>query len=149
MAKDHRVSLRLTDDLLVALARAARADGCSPADLLRRALARTLAQRARPRIPRDIGVREAARDARDWTDLQSRLRGLGFMLRANADAVVLHSWPCDRPLIRAEAASIDPVALTLRFGTPFPGFAGSGPADAMRPPTTGPQRRRGTMQRVA
>jgi hypothetical protein len=149
MAKGHLVSLRLTDDLLVALARAARADCCSPADLLRRALARTLAQRAKPRIPRDIGVHEAARDAADWTDLQSRLRGLGFMLRAGEGSVMLHGWPRDRPLIRAEAAGIDPAVLTLRFGAPFPGFAGSGPPEAMRPLTSDPQRRCGTIQRVA
>jgi hypothetical protein len=149
MAKDHLVSLRLTDDLLVALARAARADGCSPADLLRRALARTLAQRARPREPRDIGVRGATRDAADWTDLQSRLRGLGFMLRAQGGSVMLHAWPRDRPLIRAEAAGIDPAALALRFGAPFPGFVGSGPIDALRPPVTDLRLRGGTIQRVA
>lgn len=130
MAKDHLVSLRLPDDLLAALARAARQDGVSAADLLRQVLRQALVRRDRPRIPGDVGVRQAVRDATGWTDLQSRLRALGFMLRPSGDAVILHRWPLDHPLIRAEAAGIDPVALTLRFGAAFPGFTGREPAIA-------------------
>ncbi len=149
MAKDILVSLRLKDDLLVALARAARADSCSPAEFMRRALNQVLVGRVPPRKPRDIGVRDAARDATGWTDLQSRLRALGFMLRAQHGAVVLHGWPRDRPLIRAEAAGIDCAALTLRFGAPFPGFAGSAPDDAVRPRAARPEGPGGAIKRVA
>jgi hypothetical protein len=147
MPGDHLVTMRLPDDLLVSLTEAARADGCSPADILRGALAATLAARAKSATPRDVGVRQAVRDATGWTDLQSRLRRLGFMLRADGGSVVLHGWPQDRPLIRAEAAGIDPVALTLRFGAPFPGFAGTKIAeDPPRPRTAD---RPATLMRVA
>jgi hypothetical protein len=137
MPGDHLVTMRLPDDLLASLTEAARADGCSPADILRGALAATLAARAKAVVPRDVGVRQAVRDATGWTDLQSRLRGLGFMLRADGGSVMLHGWPRDRPLIRAEAAGIDPAALTLRFGAPFPGFAGTEIADDPARPLMG------------
>ncbi len=139
--------MRLPDDLLASLTEAARAEGCSPADILRGALVRALAARAIPRIPRDIGVRDAVRSATGWTDLQSRLRGLGFMLRAGGGSVMLHGWPRDRPLIRAEAAGIDPAALALRFGAPFPGFAGT--AIAVDPPRPRMGQRPARLMRVA
>jgi hypothetical protein len=147
MPRDQLVTMRLPDDLLRLLTEAARADGCSPADILRGALVRTLAAREKARLPRDFGVRDAVRNATGWTDLQSRLRGLGFMLRADGGSVMLHGWPRDRPLIRAEAAGIDPAALTLRFGTPFPGFAGVEIADDPPRPRMG--QRSARLMRVA
>jgi hypothetical protein len=147
MPRDQLVTMRLPDDLLASLTEAARAGGCSPADILRGALVATLAARSKAVTPRDVGVRQAVRDATGWTDLQTRLRGLGFMLRADGGSVMLHDWPRDRPLIRAEAAGIDPVALTLRFGVPFPGFAGTDIADDPARPRMG--RRPARLMRVA
>ena len=139
--------MRLSDDLLASLTEAARAECCAPADIMRRALATMLGARSETLTPRDIGVRQAVRDAADWTDLQSRLRGIGFMLRAANGSVMLHGWPSDRPLIRAEAAGIDPVALTLRFAAPFPGFAGA--ETAVGPPTPRMRQRPAALMRVA
>lgn len=147
MPGDRLVTMRLSDALLASLTDAARADGCSPADFLRRALTRTLAARGSAEVPRDVGVRQAVQDATGWADLQSRLRGLGFMLRTDGGAIVLHGWPRDRPLIRAEAAGIDPAALTLRFGAPFPGFLVAEIADDPPRPRMG--RRPAAVMRVA
>jgi hypothetical protein len=139
MSGDHLVTMRLPDDLLASLRDAARAQGCSPADVIRQALRGVLTARKPGRGHSAADLRQAANAACGWADLQARLRALGFMLRADgADAGIrLHSWPIDRPLMAAATAGLDVTDLTLRFGGGFPGIVRSDPR-AAQPPTRGP-----------
>lgn len=123
----HRlVSLRLPDNVIDALTRAARVHGRSPADLVRALLEAALAG-AEPQPPQVPGasfvlVNAALSAARGWLDLQTRLRTAGFVLRLSAaGALSLNSWPADRALMPIEALGHSLPALCIRFRAPFPG----------------------------
>jgi hypothetical protein len=67
-------------------------------------------------------VRFAIAVARDWLDLQSRLRATGHVLRLSAKSGLwVHSWPLNRPLLPIEELGHSLGGLTLRFRAPFPG----------------------------
>jgi hypothetical protein len=121
MAKMISISVDLPDDLLLALGRASRQAGCQPAAYLRAALERAL---LRPGMF-DLAARvnETVALARDWIDLQQRLRGEGFVLRLlGSDEVLwLCSWPENHRLCRAADAGVDLAGLCLRFRADFPG----------------------------
>ncbi len=148
MSQDRRVSFVLADAVLAELVLAAGAAGCAPADLVRSAVVASLGRRVRPdwrtAVPGDLS--QVASGAAGWVDLQSRLRRMGFVLRAcgatgwrGECGIDLHSWPSDRRLMEAGAAGLSLHALTLRFRAPFPGFVGrnaatgSGPGTAATP----------------
>ncbi|MDP2738642.1 MAG: ribbon-helix-helix protein, CopG family [Pseudorhodobacter sp.] len=121
MKPDRLVSLRLPDDLIDALARAARAGGRSPAELVRGVLEAVFL--AEP-VPGSgfRQVHDALGAARGWLDLQVRLRAAGFVLRlSEAGELALHLWPSDRLLLPIEALGTSLPALCIRFHAPFPG----------------------------
>lgn len=121
MAKMISISVDLPDDLLLALGRASGQAGCQPAEYLRAALGRAL---LRPGVF-DLAerVNESVAFARDWIDLQRRLRSEGFVLRLlGADEVLwLCSWPENHRLCQAADAGVDLAGLCLRFRADFPG----------------------------
>jgi len=123
----HRlVSLRLPDNVIDALDRAARAQGRSPADVVRALLDAALAgaeTRAQPTAGARLAqVHAALAAACGWLDLQSRLRGAGFVLRlSEAGSLTLNTWPADRALMPIEALGASLPALCIRFRAPFPG----------------------------
>lgn len=123
----HRlVSLRLPDNVIDALGRAARVQGRSPADVVRALLEAALAG-AEPQPAQMTGARfalvnSALAAARGWLDLQTRLRAAGFVLRlSEAGTLSLNSWPADRALMPIEALGHSLPALCIRFRAPFPG----------------------------
>ncbi|OOY22793.1 hypothetical protein BMI91_19365 [Thioclava sediminum] len=129
----HRlVSLRLPLDLIDRIAAEARAFGLPPAELIRRVLQDGLAEEAAPEapaakapLPEMHAVQEALDQARDWFDLQHRLRGEGFVLRlAGGGALGLHAWPTNRFLMLLDEIGPSLTELVLRFGAPFPGDDG-------------------------
>lgn len=123
----HRlVSLRLSDNVIDALGRAARVQGVNPADVVRALLEAALvgAEACAVRAPGAsfAQVQAALSAARGWLDLQTRLRGAGFVLRlSDAGALTLNSWPADRALMPIEALGGSLPALCIRFHAPFPG----------------------------
>ena len=126
MTQHRLVSLRLPDNVIDALDRAARAQGRSAADVVRALLEHALAgaeARAQPATgARFAQVRAALAAARGWLDLQTRLRLAGFVLRlSEAGSLTLNSWPADRPLMPIEALGVSLPALCIRFRAPFPG----------------------------
>lgn len=122
--KPHRlVSLRLPDDLIDALDRAGRAQGRSPAELVRGLLEAMFLTAPQAVASSDLmRVHAALGAARGWLDLQTRLRAAGFVLRlSEAAELALHAWPLDRPLVPIEALGTSLPALCIRFHAPFPG----------------------------
>lgn len=124
MDTDRTVTFRLPADTLAALTEAARQRRCSPAELIRAALAGVLTGRRPPDPPSPDDLRRIAAAAVSWHDLLRQLRGRGAVLRLAPDGggdLWLHAWPSDRPLGPTSLWGIDRRGLTLRFGAPFPG----------------------------
>ena len=124
-------------------AHAALAAGISPSAHVENVLRQAYIPAASRPGARLALLRTAFEAARDWIDLQTRLRRLGYVLRlAGESGLWLHSWPDDRPLMPADEMGHDLSGLILRFRAPFPGAT---PDRAERPalPSLRPQARRG------
>ena len=124
MQRDRLVSLRLSDDLLLALGRTARLRGMAVPDLVRALLTRGTGDSAEvlPDLPVRGPIAAEFAAAADWVDLQSRLRRHGYVLRPSVDGgLAVHDWPGDRLLVALSRLGQDEAALTLRFRAPFPG----------------------------
>jgi hypothetical protein len=143
MDRHRTVTIDLPEPMLRALGGAARAAGCSPSDFLRAVLRGALDRTPARLRPREEAVLLAAHLARDWVELQGRLRASGFVLRRAPEGVLaLHSWPVERPLLRLDATGLGEAELTLRFGAGFP--ADAAPRRAVpRPGDAGARTRRG------
>ena len=124
MSKDRVVSLKLSEDLLLGIGRAARAAGCSPQEIIRDAVAAALTESRQAELAEQVGhIRGLFDQAEGWLELQSNLRSAGFVLRAApAGGLGLHTWPQENYLIPAEALGQSLAALSLRFRAPFPGL---------------------------
>ncbi|OWY01738.1 hypothetical protein B6V75_14285 [Thioclava sp. F1Mire-8] len=129
----HRlVSLRLPLDMIDRIAAEARAFGLPPAELIRRVLQEGLAEEptsalptTKEPLPEMAAVQAALDQARDWFDLQHRLRDAGFVLRlAGGGALGLHAWPTNRFLLLLDEIGPSLTELVLRFAAPFPGDDG-------------------------
>ncbi|KFE36779.1 hypothetical protein DW2_01435 [Thioclava atlantica] len=131
MTRDRLVSLRLPADLIDAISRAARAADLPPAEAARHALRAGLdhlAGSSRESEARDA-MRAALASARDWLDLQRRLRSVGFVLRqGRGGALAVHDWPANRYLLAGEVVGVRLADLVLRFRAPFPGHPGGATA---------------------
>ncbi|MDP2061498.1 MAG: CopG family transcriptional regulator [Phaeovulum sp.] len=125
MTQHRLVSLRLPDNVIDALDRAARMQGRSPADVVRALLEAALSAAPLPERMRGGSlalVLAALGAARGWLDLQTRLRMAGFVLRlSEAGVLTLNSWPANRALMPIEALGTSLPALCIRFRAPFPG----------------------------
>jgi hypothetical protein len=144
MAPDRLVTLRLPDALYRAALARARAEEVPATEVIRAALAREVGGDG-DRIGAVAAVRGALAGeiaaAADWLDLQSRLRGRGFVLRRRDGALWLHTWPVERALIPLARLGPDEAALTLHFRAPFPAHAPV-PRPAPAPAAAPPWRRR-------
>lgn len=121
MAKDQAVELTLTDDLLLALGRAAREARVRPSDYVRAVLEIALDRDGFALPGAEDEVRIALHLATDWPDLQRRLRAQGRVLRAGEGGeLFLHSWPAERRLLPLILFGESREGLALRFGIPFP-----------------------------
>lgn len=119
MTRSIQIAIDLPETLLRALGQAARAAGVTPSDYLRTILATALAGAADPSA--SATVEGIMATAQDWLDLQSQLRGAGYVLRrANAGHLILHDWPLNRPILPLADLGHSLAALTLRFRAPFP-----------------------------
>ncbi|SIS67311.1 hypothetical protein [Phaeovulum vinaykumarii] len=67
------------------------------------------------------GIDAAFRAAFGWLDLQTRLRGLGYVLREGESTLELHSWPRGGRLMDLGDLGQDEITLCLRFRAGFPG----------------------------
>jgi len=67
------------------------------------------------------GIDAAFRAAFGWLDLQTRLRGLGYVLREGETTLELHSWPRGGRLMDLGDLGQDEITLCLRFRAGFPG----------------------------
>ncbi len=131
MDHTHTVTIDLPKALLIALGQAAQATGCSPSDYLRATLRAALDRTPARLRAEDEVIRHAAHLARDWLDLQRRLRGAGYVLRqAPEGGLAVHSWPLDRPIMRVEKLGLSLAGLVLKFRAPFPGDLRQGLPDA-------------------
>lgn len=115
------VTIELSDALLLALGRAARAAGCSPSDYLR-AVLRGALDRTPARLRSEAEeILQAVHLSQDWVDLQRRLRAQGLVLRRTADGgLAVHTWPVERAILPLSAIGPGEADLTLRFGRAFP-----------------------------
>ncbi len=123
MDRTHTVTIDLSEALLIALGNAARNAGCSPSDFLRAALRGTLDRTpARLRAEDDV-ILHATHLARDWLDLQRRLRAAGYVLRrAPEGGLAIHSWPLDHPIMHLEQLGLSLAGLVLKYRAAFPGI---------------------------
>ena len=110
---------------MLALGKAALASECTPTDYLRATL-RSALDRSPARLrANDEVVQLAVNLARDWLDLQTRLRQAGFVFRLVPDGnLALYSWPFNKPLMPIEELGFTKASLVLRFGATFPGDVG-------------------------
>lgn len=124
MSKDRVVSLKLSEDLLLGVGRAARAAGCSPQEIIRDAVAATLTESRQAELSEQVShIRGLFDRAQGWLELQSDLRSAGFVLRsAPAGGLALHTWPQENYLVPVEALGQSLAALSLQFRAPFPGL---------------------------
>ncbi len=121
MAKDQSVALTLSDDLLLALGRAAREARVRPSEYMRAVLEIALDRDGFGLPGAEDAVRIALHLATGWPDLQKRLRARGRVLRAGEGGeLFLHSWPANRRLLPLVLFGESRAGLTLRFDTPFP-----------------------------
>ena len=81
MDRTRTVTIDLPEALLFALGQAARTAGCSPSDYLRATLRAALDRTPARLRAEDEAIRHAVHLARDWLDLQRRLRAAGHVLR--------------------------------------------------------------------
>ncbi|MBC7143078.1 MAG: hypothetical protein H5U18_13140 [Rhodobacteraceae bacterium] len=131
MDHSHAVTIDLPEVLLIALGQAARAAGCSPSEFLRATLRGALDRTPARLRAEDEVIRHASHLARDWLDLQRRLRAAGYVLRrAPEGGLAVHSWPLDRPIMRVEDVGLSLAGLVLKFRAPFPGDVRRGLPDA-------------------
>ncbi|MCB2127951.1 MAG: hypothetical protein KDE03_02445 [Rhodobacteraceae bacterium] len=139
MEQDQTVTVSLSVDMLRALGRAAETAGCSPSDYLR-AVLRSALDRSPARLrPEDEVICQAIHIARDWLDLQRRLRASGYVLRrAPEGGLAVHSWPLDRPIMRLGDLGHSLAALVLKFRAPFPGDLRA-TAGLFAAPSSGPE----------
>lgn len=121
MSRTVRVTVDLPDALLLALGHAAKQARLAPSDFLCSLLAAGLSSGGQ--LPAEVpaAVRPALLLARDWPDLQRRLRATGLVLRLYEGCLWLCLWPLNTVLMPADAAGMGLVDLTLRFGAVFPG----------------------------
>lgn len=118
------VSLKLPADLIAVIKGTAHTQACSPAEVIRTALAAAFLNRLAQDAPGHAELTAAAAAftaARGWLDLQTRLRASGFVLRLVQGHLVLHEWPSDRALMPVEALGQNLPQLCLRFRAAFPG----------------------------
>ncbi|MEZ5910929.1 MAG: hypothetical protein R3D84_00855 [Paracoccaceae bacterium] len=128
MTRPRQYSVELAPALLGDLLDAAEARGQSAADFIRAAIADAVAPKPPNPAPdnpagaeRLAPLVDALACATDWFDMQSRLRGLGYVLRRDCDGrLVLCSWPLERALMPVSKLGHSAEALSLRFGAPFP-----------------------------
>lgn len=129
MDRTHAVTIDLPEALLIALGQAARTAGCSPSDYLRATLRGALDRTPARLRAEDEVIRHSVHLARDWLDLQRRLRASGYVLRrAPEGGLAVHSWPLDRPIMRVEKLGLSLAGLVLKFRAPFPGDVRTDPA---------------------
>lgn len=69
--------------------------------------------------------------ARDWDDLDRRLRAKGYVLRAAGGGLALHDWPAGRRICKASELGFSYARLMRRFGAPFPGHSHTWLAERM------------------
>lgn len=119
------ITIDLPDDLLLAIGRASRVGGVSPTDFVVDTLAAALGAAGVAALTRrDTALVSALFDgAIGWLDLQTRLRGAGYVLRpGGTGCLALHSWPIERFLAPVEVLGHSLASLSARFRSPFPGL---------------------------
>lgn len=143
MDNTHAVTIDLPEALLIALGQAARIAGCSPSDFLRATLHAALDRTPARLRAEDEVIRHAVHLARDWLDLQRRLRGAGYVLRqAPEGGLAVNSWPLDRPIMRVENLGLSLAGLMLKFRASFPGDLRQSLPDVRAGPPLAPVRPR-------
>ena len=121
MARDMSVTLTLSEDLLLALGRAAQDMRVQPSDYVRAVVQMALDRNGFALPGDEDAVRVALHLATGWPDLQKRLRAQGRVLRAGPGGeLFVHSWPQERRLLPLALFGASREGLTLRFGTGFP-----------------------------
>lgn len=122
MARHIPVTVEFSNDMLLALGRAAQFARTTPSDYLR-AVLRTALESSPVRLREaDDVVRLAIMLASDWLDLQSRLRAANYVLRlSDKQGLRVHSWPRNQVILPIEDIGHSLAGLALRFAAPFPG----------------------------
>ncbi len=121
MAKDMTVTLTLSEDLLLALGRAAQDARVRPGDYVTMAIRMALDRAGSAPPGAEDAVRTALCLAAGWPDLQKRLRAQCRVLRSGPGGeLFVHSWPDERRLLPLTLFGESREGLTLRFGTGFP-----------------------------
>lgn len=131
MEQERSVTIRMPEALLSSAFRAARVEEMSAAEFIRTALADRVAELGGDGKRDAIGIirRALRRDfsgARDWVDLQWRLRRQKLILREHEGKIWLFTWPVEKKLMPLTRLGISDEDLTLLYRAPFPKY-GSGP----------------------
>lgn len=127
------IRLTLAPETLAALRQVARTEGSDIAEIVRDAIRRDLFRRHRAKkavrpderlvAPLRALLADDLAHARDWPDLQSRLRAKGYSLREAGAGLILVRLPAGEKVAKASDLGYSYSRLMRRFRAPFPGHA--------------------------
>lgn len=125
------VTLDLAPETLAALKQIARQEGDDIQALIRDAIRRDLYRRNRAKkavrpderlvAPLRALLADDLAYARDWQDLQSRLRVKGYAMRESGGGLILVRHPEGGKVVKASDLGYSYSRLVQRFHAPFPG----------------------------
>ena len=137
----ERIKIGMSPEMARAAAELARERDISLGQLVRDLVAKEIsrARAAKPPVRADERLVAPLRarlagdlaNARDWDDLDRRLRAKGYVLRPAGGGLALHDWPGDRRICKASELGFSYSRLMRRFGAPFPGHGHSWLAERM------------------
>lgn len=127
------ITLKLPAATMAALRRVAQDDDVTPGQIIREAIDRDLRRRAAAKTPIRADERLVAplralladdfAYARDWADLQSRLRAKGYRLAEAGGGLILTTHPKGERLCKGSELGYGYSALLRKFNAPFPGHS--------------------------
>lgn len=130
---DTTLQIRLDRATAAALHKIARDEGCTPEHVITEALRRDLFRRSRAKkavrpderliAPLRALLADDFAYARDWADLQRRLRAKGFALREAGAGLALVQSGGGQRVAKASDLGYSYSRLMRRFRAPFPGHS--------------------------
>jgi hypothetical protein len=140
MTLKRTITFRIPEPLFTSAVRAARAEEMTASEFIRAAVAERVAE-FDDQSNRDAastlrrGLRRDFTEARDWVDLQHRLRERGFVLRDRNGELALMSWPVERRLMPLARLGLTRDELTILYRAPFPAHGPGASAHGARAKT--------------
>lgn len=132
MNNDRSLTIRIPEALLSSTMSAARVEDMTAAEFIRIAVADRVAELGGAAKRDAVGmIRRALRrdfsEARDWLDLQRRLRAQKLVIRKREGQLWLFTWPIERKLVALTRLGVSEEDLTILYRTSFPSYGTPAP----------------------